>query len=109
MGTTKTLWEILVPKCANDGLEFSLTHHREWDTYVRSISGGITILRSAVGHWVSPEGNISVERVIPVRVYATGTQMEEIIAYTLSHYEQEAVLAYELSTNVKLRNRKIDM
>lgn len=46
------MWEIYVPVVSNEGKEYSLEHHKQWDEKVRAISGGLTILKSAKGQWV---------------------------------------------------------
>lgn len=100
------MWEILVPTQRNDGKPVRTRHHKEWDKRVRKISGGLTILPVSKGQWVSPEGQLFSERMIPVRVIATEKQMEKIVKITLQHYpDQIAVLAYEISTKVLLRYR----
>jgi hypothetical protein len=100
------LWEILVPRCSNDGKEYDIEHHRVWDEKVRDIAGGITILRTARGQWFNPEKRLFVEEMIPVRIYCNEKSIDKIIDYTLQYYDQEAVLAYEVSSNVKIRHRK---
>lgn len=100
--TSKSLWEILVPSYSNEGIEYELTHHQQWDEKVRNISGGLTILRTARGQWINEEGRLFFDRMIPVRVYCTEPDIEKIIDLTLDHYNQEAILAYQVSTNVKL-------
>ena len=99
----KTLWEILVPRYSNEKKEFSLEHHRQWDEEVRVIAGGVTILRTAKGQWINPEGKIFIEEMIPVRVYCTEDEIEKIMDYTRVHYSQEAIFAYEVSNKVKIR------
>jgi len=101
----RVLWEILVPKCDNSGNEFSLEYHQEWDRFVREESGGLTIMRSAQGQWISPDGQMFREKMIPVRIFCNEEGIDKIIQYTLEYYDQEAVLAYEISGNVKLRHR----
>jgi len=96
------LWEILVPTQRNCGKPFRTRHHREWDKQVRKISGGLTIFQPAKGQWVSPHGKLFVDRMIPVRIIATETQMKKIVNATLKHYDQEAVLAYRLSEEILL-------
>jgi hypothetical protein len=96
------LWEILVPRYSNDGLEYAVEYHRVWDDRVREIAGGMTIFRTAKGQWVNPEGMAFIEEMIPVRVYCSEDNIEEIIRMTMEYYRQEAVLAYEISRNVKL-------
>lgn len=100
------LWEILVPTKRNNGIPYRTRHHQEWDKRVRRISGGLTILPVSKGQWVSPEGELFAERMIPVRVVASEKQMAEIIKITFHHYpDQIAVLAYQISNQVMLRYR----
>ncbi|MBU2638689.1 MAG: hypothetical protein KJ955_06975 [Nanoarchaeota archaeon] len=100
--TKKAIWEILVPKYSNEGKEFALKHHHAWDESVRKIAGGVTILKSAKGQWVNTKGKLFAEKMIPVRVFCTEKEIGKIIKLTLEHYNQEAVMAYELSSNVKV-------
>ncbi|MBU0959161.1 MAG: DUF3574 domain-containing protein [Nanoarchaeota archaeon] len=97
------LWEILVPRCANSGLEYEVGYHRQWDDRVREIARGVTILHTAKGQWRDPsDGAIFVEEMIPVRVYCTEPQIDEIMELTLKHYDQRAVMAYLVSERVKI-------
>lgn len=98
----KTLWEILVPSHSNEGIEYKLDHHREWDTRVREISGGLTILKTAKGQWVDEKRGLFFDKMIPIRIYCTELDIDTIIQLTLQHYDQKAVLAYQVSSNVKL-------
>jgi len=102
----KTLWEILVPANSNDGLEFSLDYHKRWDEQVRNISGGLTILKSAKGQWLDPDGALFLDKMIPVRLYCSEPQLDQIIGITMKHYSQKAVLAYQVSSYVKLVHAK---
>jgi len=104
--TGKKLWEILVPRYSNDGIEYSIEYHQSWDKKVREIAGGITILRSAKGHWVNSKGKVFIEEMFPVRIYCSEKDIEKISNYTLEYYEQEAVFAYLVSSNVKITQRK---
>lgn len=101
----KEMWEIYVPTASNEGKPFRTRYHRVWDAKVREISGGLTILTPAKGHWVSPEGKLFTERMIPVRILATEEEIDSIIAMTMKYYDQEAVLAYSISDRVKLVHR----
>ncbi|MBI4441238.1 hypothetical protein HY639_03660 [Candidatus Woesearchaeota archaeon] len=101
----KTLWEILVPRYSNKGEEYPLSHHHAWDEKVKAIAGGMTILKPAKGHWVNPHGKLFSEEMIPVRIYCTEQEIDLIIDMTLVHYGQEAVMAYELSSHVKMRRK----
>lgn len=102
----KELWEILVPASSNENGRFSYEHHKAWDAMVKDISGGITIMKTAKGEWLSPNGELYVDRVIPCRVICTEEEISEIIDFTIEHYNQEAVLAYKISNNVILRHKK---
>ena len=104
--TSKKLWEILVPKYSNEGAEYTLQHHQEWDEYVRNLAGGITILKKAKGQWLNPDNQLLQDEMLPVRVYCDEHGIDQIINKTIEHYQQEAVLAYEISSNVKLIHKK---
>jgi hypothetical protein len=100
------LWEILVPTVRRaDGKPIRTRFHRVWDNKVREISGGLTILTPAKGQWVAPDGELFVERMIPVRILATRSQIEEIVDHTLGYYDQLAVLCYCVSSEVILKHR----
>ncbi len=106
MDEKKTVWEILVPTEHTDTKRPIRTrYHRVWDAKVREITGGLTICKPATGHWVSPSGEVFVERMIPIRIIATQEQMEEIVDMTIKYYKQEAVLAYEIAQNFILRHK----
>jgi len=91
------MYEILVP-CG-----FTLEHHKAWDTHVRSIAGGLTILKTARGQWIDKSNNLHAEYVIPIRIACTRAQLEQIIDFTLSHYKQKAVMAYKISDEVIIK------
>ena len=101
----KEVWEILVPCTKPNGRPNRTRFHRVWDEKVRCITGGLTICTPTKGQWISPAGNVIAERMIPVRIICTRNQIEEIIDMTLSYYEQEAILAYRISTEVILRTK----
>lgn len=102
------MWEILVPTIRNDGRYIKTRFHRVWDTKVRAITGGLTILPVSKGQWVSPTGKLFLERMIPVRIACTRQQIFQIIDMTVLYYEQEAVIAYVVSNEViiKYANQK---
>lgn len=100
------LWEILVPTVRANGRPYRVRFHRVWDRRVRLITGGLTIFQPAVGQWRSPEGVVFQERMIPVRVACTEEQMQDIMALTLQYYEQEAVMAYQVSSKCLFLHRK---
>lgn len=99
----KILWEILVPTIKNDK-PIRTRYHRVWDQKVREISSGLTILQPAKGHWVSPSGELFVERMIPVRIYCTEVEIEKIADMTAKYYNQEAVMYYSVSTKVMIKH-----
>lgn len=104
----KFLWEILIPcqmvNVNGDTRPVRTKHHRVWDAKVREISGGLTILRPAIGHWVSPQSELFVERMIPVRVFCTKEQIERISDWTAKHYNQLAVMFYAVSSEITIKH-----
>lgn len=102
------LWEILVPTTKNDGTPNRVRFHRVWDKQVRDITGGLTIMPVAKGQWVNPEdGQLFVERMIPVRFTVTDEEMlKKVIAVTLKHYsDQIAVMCYRISEKAIIQYR----
>lgn len=93
------LWEVLVPKSNNSGEEISIEVHKKWDAYVKTVTGGLTIMRSAKGIWVG-ESAVYEERMIPVRIACNREDINRILAYTKLYYEQEAVFACKVSEEV---------
>jgi hypothetical protein len=94
------LWEILVPTHFNNGEEIPVEHHQEWDEYVKSLAGGLTIMKKGRGVWVSGGGTTFKENMTPVRIACKGEQAREIAVFTARHYRQEAVMYYLLSREV---------
>ena len=76
---TTGMWEILVPTVMPDGKPIKTRYHKVWDTKVYAITGGLTILTPTKGKWVCPEGSLFEERMIPVRIACTRSQLDEII------------------------------
>jgi len=102
----KCMWEILVPteRRKEPGKYYTTRYHRVWDSKVREITGGLTILTPAKGQWVSPStGELFKERMIPVRILATREEIEKVIDITLKYYDQLAVLCYKISDEVILK------
>lgn len=98
---TKCLWEIYVPTIKNDGKPIRTRQHREWDSRVRRITGGLTVYKPVVGQWIDQSDNqLYKERMIPVRIVATREEMMKIGKLTKDFYEQIAVLFYKLSEEV---------
>lgn len=94
------LWEILVPTQRQDGTPIHTRFHRVWDSKVCAITGGLTVYYPAKGQWVSPEGNVVYDRMIPVRIACTEDQIRFIMQLTLDYYGEEAIFAYRVSDTV---------
>jgi len=99
----KYLWEILVPTIKNEK-PIRTRYHRVWDAKVRNISGGLTIFRPAIGQWVSPDGRLDAERMIPVRIMCTEAEIDIIADITAKYYSQEAVMFYKISDYVRIKH-----
>ena len=101
----RLLWEILVPT-SSPGKTFSYGHHKTWDHKVRAISGGLTILKTAKGEWISTNGELVEDKIILVRIACSEEEIQKIMQITLEHYEQEAVMTYLVSTRVLMVERE---
>lgn len=101
---TGELWEILVPCQRNNGRPFSTKHHREWDKRVRALSKGLTIMTPAKGQWISAEGKLYEDRVIPVRIACGEKTIRRVMDITAQHYDQKAVMAYRVSDLVIIKD-----
>ncbi len=99
------LYEILVPTIRRKGGKpYRTRYHRVWDNQVREITGGLTIMRPCVGHWVAPDGELFVERMIPVRIACTAAQIKEIADLTAEYYDQLAVMYYRVADKVVIQH-----
>jgi hypothetical protein len=98
------LWEILVPTVSNAGKPFRLKYHRVWDAKVRAITGGLTVCPVARGQWVSPDNELFLERMIPVRVACGEADIERIADMTAAYYGQLAVMYYLVSEKVVVKH-----
>lgn len=115
------LWEILVPTQMDNLSKTKVKpirtrHHREWDKFVRGVSGGLTVLTPVKGQWIShsiteklyagtPSRTVPTlfeERMIPVRIACSREDIGKIIQFTLTHYRQQAVMCYRLSDEVMI-------
>lgn len=95
----RKMYEIFVPCQYNTGKPVRTRHHKEWDKYVRRITGGLTIYRPAIGQWIDGP-TLYDERVIPVRFACDEKHINKIMKFTMQHYKQLAVLAYVVSEEV---------
>jgi hypothetical protein len=99
------LWEILVPTTRRiGGRPYSLRYHRVWDAKVRAIAGGLTILHPTKGQWVSPDGQLFIERMIPVRIACTRAQIDAIAEMTGTYYDQLAVMYSLIASEVVIKD-----
>lgn len=118
------LWEILVPVYMDSARDFTTTtwqdkfgnvqiftinmdHHYAFDSFVRKISTGVTILRSAQGQWVN-EGEVVRERMIPVRFMCNRIEAQKIARFALEHYDQEAIMCYVISSDVMMIEKGVN-
>lgn len=97
------LWEILVPTII-DGKPVRTRYHKVWDAKIRKISKGLTILTPAKGQWISKEGELFEERMIPVRISCTEDEIRAIMDITAKYYKQKAVMAYLVSDKVMIKD-----
>lgn len=100
----KYLWEILVPTVNNIG-KINDEYHHLWDEEVIKISGGLTVFKSAAGYWkdtckISPIR----ERMIPVRIFCSLEEIQNISDFTAKYYKQKAVMYYKISNEVYIEN-----
>lgn len=73
-----------------------------WDEKVRAITGGLTIHPPVKGQWVNPhDGELFVERMIPVKIACTPDQIDKVLELTAKYYDQIEVFAYRVSDKVK--------
>jgi hypothetical protein len=98
---TLYLYEILVP-AAIDGKKVQIPYHQLWDEKIKKITGGLTIHKSSKGYWKSPEGDLFIEKMIPVRIMCTTKQIFKISDITAEHYKQKAVMFYKISDEVMI-------
>jgi hypothetical protein len=100
-----SLYEILVPTVRQFSPPkfYKLKYHRQWDDKVREICGGLTIMTPVKGQWVAPCGTLFIERMIPVRIACTESQIDQIADFTAEHYSQKAVIYYRISDFVRIK------
>ena len=108
------LWEILVPtvhghvgNLPSKDKPVKLRHHKVWDAKVLEITGGLTINKPARGQWISPTGQLFLERMIPVKIRCSLREIRKIAEFTALHYAQEEVLFYKISDDSYLVRNKI--
>lgn len=92
---------ILVPTMINDK-PVKTRFHRVWDKRVRALSGGLTILTPARGNWICNEGKLYDERMLPVMIFCTKQDINEISDFTAAYYKQKAIMFFKLSNAVSI-------
>lgn len=97
-------WEIFVPTQFNNGKPIRTRYHRVWDSKVRAITGGLTIIPPVKGQWIAMDGTLFKERMIPVRIACTEEQIERIADMTAKYYEQLAIMYYLISDKIIIKN-----
>ncbi len=100
------IWEILVPTETKAGRPIRTRQHREWDSRVRRVTGGLTVLQPVLGQWMAGVGQLEAERMIPVRVACTEKEINQIADMTAEFYEQDAVMFYCISDKVFIKEYK---
>lgn len=99
------LWEILVPFNDNDGKKVPNGATQEVGL-VRSLDCWRPVhLQDGQGQWLADDVTY-FDRVIPVRIMCTEKQIETIMHYSLTFYNQKAVFCYLVSENVKVLHAK---
>jgi hypothetical protein len=107
MDIGKSMWQIMIPCNFNSGKPVRTRHHKEWDKRVNKITGGLTILPPSKGMWVDKDTNdLYKERMIPVNIIATESQMQKIADITIQHYRQLAVMYFKISDSAFIRYAK---
>ena len=96
------LWQINVPTIHNNGKPFRTRFHKVWDAKVRKITGGLTVYKPAIGQWKADNGNLFIERMIPVHIACTEEQIQQISDLTAKHYEQLTIFFYRVSEEAHL-------
>ena len=107
---SKGMWEILVPteRRLKPGKYYTTRYHRVWDSKVRVITVGLTVMSPARCQWIYPStGELFKERMIPVRILATRDEIDKVIDLTLKYYDQLAVLCYKISDEVILKYKDV--
>lgn len=109
MDESQSLYEILVPtQYLHKGQirYISTRRHKAWHKKVIKIAGGLTILSKSLGKWQNKNA-VWKEAVIPCRIACTAAQIEEIVQFTLKHYDQLAVMYYKITDDVKIVYRNV--
>jgi hypothetical protein len=102
----KALWEILIPKCNNEGTYFLESHHAVWKREIIELSKGLTVLACATGYWPNLD---YPEPMMPVRFMATNTEADKVMEFTQGHYRQQVVMCYKIADSARFYPHQKDM
>lgn len=91
------LWEILIPATRPTGQQIKSHFHRTWDKKVRKIAKGLTIMQPVRGQWVSNDGKLFLDKMIPVRIACTESAIHQIADFSAEYYNQKSIMYYRLS------------
>lgn len=97
-------WEILVPTITNEGVPIRTKFHKKWDEKVRAITNGLTIIPPIKGQWLSNDGQLFSERMIPVRIACNEEQINIIADMTAEYYNQKAIMFYLIANKVVIKH-----
>lgn len=100
----KFLWDIYVPTVSNDGKPYRTRFHRVWDSKVRAITKGLSIFQPVKGQWINDDGELFQERMIPVRIACTPSEIIQISHLTAKYYKQQAIFYYRVSDHVVIQH-----
>lgn len=102
----RIMYVVLVPASRGKKRFSYEDHHKVFDAKVKEICGGITIHKTVKGEWIAPDGTIFTDRMIPVMIAVkTVEEIEEIARFALDHYDEEAIMYYKVSDDVRILHR----
>lgn len=101
------LWEIFVPTVRSNGKPYKLRFHKVWDQKVKDLVGGLSVLPKIKGYWLSPKQELFVEEMIPIRIMCSEEQIENIVIMSLDYYEQEGIMYYLVTNDVRIKYSKV--
>jgi len=96
-GKRELLWQLLVPTVRPNGKFYRTRFHKVWDKKIQDLANGLTILTPSKGIWKSCTGEVLTERMIPVIIRANRKQILEIVKFTKSYYQQDAIFYWLIS------------
>ena len=98
-GPSLRLYEILIPVADNEGRKFTTRHHRQWESIVRDMAGGLSVCPALMGQWVD-NGRVYREKMRPVRVACRVSIIRRLALLAKRHYRQLSIMYYPVSTVV---------